>query len=231
MAAESFKIDPLMLPPFAGIGPAAFAFLEALARHQDRDWFNAHRETYEAEAHRPMVALMVDVIDALHTRGLPFGGDPVKSVFRINRDVRFARDKSPYKTNLSAALSRPGEGRDAGVLYVHIAPEECFVAAGFYDPPKATLDALRTTIAHHPRRYHACVAALAAADLTLDDTDTLTRLPRGYEGDHPEDIAAALKRKSAIVRFPLARSLVGSPGLVGAIADFAEAAAPIFTLA
>lgn len=116
MAAKSFKIDLLMLPSFSGIGPGAFAFRDALAAYQDRDWFTAHRETYKAEAYRPMVALMAAVIDAVAGRGLPLGGDPVKSVFRINRDVRFLRDKWPYKTNLSAALSRPGDGRDAGVF-------------------------------------------------------------------------------------------------------------------
>lgn len=227
MAVKSFKIDPLLLPPFDGIGAGAFTFLESLAKNQSRDWFNEHREIYEVEAHRPMVALMVELLDR---RELAFVGDPVKSVFRINRDVRFSHDKSPYKTSLSAALSRGAKGHDAGVLYIHIDSEACFVAAGFYAPPKETLDAIRSTIANHPARYRACVTALAKAGLSFDTADTLTRLPRGYEGDHPDDIALALRRKSAVVRRALTRADVGSNKLPGLIAEFAKASSPIFTL-
>ncbi len=228
--AKSFRIDPLSLPPFAGFGPGAFAFFTALAAHQDREWFAAHREVYEAEAHRPMVALMAEVIDGVGRLGLQLGGDPVKSVFRIHRDVRFSRDKTPYKTNVSAALSQGG-GRTSGVLYVQIGADECFAAAGFYGPPRETLEAIRATIAHHPQRYRACVAALAKSGLAFDEGDALARLPRGYEGDYPDDIAVALRRKSATVRLPLAPALVASRDLVGAIVGFAAAAAPINALA
>jgi len=230
MAAPSYKIDPLMLAPFDGFDPRIFAFLDDLAAHQDRAWFATHRDVYEEAGHRPMVALLIALDAALAERDVPLTGDPVASVMRIYRDVRFSKDKSPYKTNLAAALTRTGDRRDPGVLYIHVAPEGCFVAAGFYQPPPATLDAIRRTIADHPVKFRHIVAALTEADLTLDLSDTLTRLPRGFDDTYPDDIAAALRLRSFVVQRSLTRADTASAQMVDTIADFATAASPLYRL-
>lgn len=230
-AAPSYKIDPLMLPPFTGFAPHVFAFLDNLAAHQDRAWFAAHRAVYEDAGHRPMVALLIALETALAERDVALKGDPVASVMRIYRDVRFSKDKSLYKTNIAAALTRTGDRRDAGVLYIHIASDSCFVAAGFYHPPTETLDAIRATIAGNPAKFREIVASLAAADLALDRGDTLTRPPRGFDAPYPDDVAAALKLKSFVVQRSFTRADAASATLVDTIADFAAAASPLYRLA
>ena len=185
MAPKSTRIDPLILPPFHGFGPDAFAFLRELAAHQDRDWFAQHRERYETQARRPMIALLIALQEALKARKVSLKGDPVASVFRINRDVRFSKDKSPYKTNLSAALTRSGARDDAGVLYIQLAADACFAAAGFYNPPGDVLHAIRNTIAKNPPGFRVVVKQLAEAGLVLDPSNCLTRLPQGFPGRLP----------------------------------------------
>ena len=102
MARQAIPAD--LLPPFDGFGGKGFAFLRDLRDNQDRTWFQAHRDVYEAELHAPMAALVAALSTRLGSLGLPLRGDPARAIFRINRDVRFSKDKSPYKTHVGAAL-------------------------------------------------------------------------------------------------------------------------------
>ena len=83
-------------PDFEGFRPAAFSFLRGLARHNERDWFKARRETYDTELHFPMECLVAEFRPGAAGDGLPVRGDPKKATFRIHRDVRFSKNKSPY---------------------------------------------------------------------------------------------------------------------------------------
>ena len=108
---------------FSGFTSTDLAFLTGLAAHNDREWFTAHRAVYDDRLKPALGALIADLNGAFAARDLPLAGDPKKSVFRIHRDVRFAKDKKPYKTHVSATLTRDGLKLSPGLVYVHIEPE------------------------------------------------------------------------------------------------------------
>lgn len=212
---------------FNGFGSDALPFLKALAFHQSKEWFEANRETYEREVKTPLAELVGSLAEAMTRHGLPFRGDAKGSVFRINRDIRFSKDKSPYKTATSCLLTRSGSKSDPGVLYVHIDPKGCFVAAGFYHPEPVALARLRRTIAQAPEPFLAMTRALAKAELTLSQSELLTRLPRDFgEVDDPA-IAEALRRKSFVCSRPVADAAIGEASLSDEIVVFAKDAMPL----
>ena len=120
-----------------GLWAEALPFFKALAFHQTKEWFEDNRATYESCVKGPMGDFAEDAAAALARAKIPIKGDRKTSPFRIHRDVRFAKNKDPYKTNAGVAMTRSGSRNDPGVLYFHLSPEECFFAAGFYrlDPP------------------------------------------------------------------------------------------------
>lgn len=123
---------------FPGFAAADLAFLTGLAAHNDREWFTANRAVYDDRLKPTLGALIEALNAAFAARGLPLAGDPKKSVFRIHRDVRFSKDKKPYKTHVSATLTRDGMKLSPGLVYVHIEPEGGALPA--FDPQ--TIDPL-----------------------------------------------------------------------------------------
>lgn len=107
---------------FSGFEPADLAFLTGLALNNDRDWFTAHRAVYDDRLKPALAALIAATSEACAVRGLPLSGDPKRSVFRIHRDTRFSKDKKPYKTHVSATLTRDGGRMSPGMIYIHIEP-------------------------------------------------------------------------------------------------------------
>ena len=103
-----FRSGDRVAGTFAGFGPGTFTFLADLAANNDRDWFRDHADAYEREVRAPSIAFVTDLGNELADRGLPLRANPKHSLFRIHRDVRFSRDKSPYKTNAGAVLTRDG---------------------------------------------------------------------------------------------------------------------------
>ena len=100
---------------FQGFGPDALPFFKALAFHQTREWFEENRATYEAQIKAPFGDLVEDLASAFAKSGIPLRGDRKASLFRLNRDIRFSKDKSPYKTHAGAVLTRGGAKDDAGL--------------------------------------------------------------------------------------------------------------------
>ena len=226
-----FDLGGVETPHFEGFTPDAFAFFDDLAANQNRDWFVANKARYDTHVRGPLAALVADLSAALAERGVPLRGDPKTALFRIHRDVRFSHDKSPYKTNAGAVLSRNGMKGEPGMIYLHIASDGCFASAGYYHPEPKTLGEIRRLIAERPATWRQIAAALDSAGLSLDPFDTLTRPPKGYEGVADPDLTAALKLKSFMVRLPLTRAAVGDAELVERLATFADQVSPIFRLA
>lgn len=139
------------LPPFEGFPADAFAFFAELAEHQTKDWFEANRARYEQGVRGPFQSLVADASTAAAEAGLPFRGDPKSALFRIHRDVRFSKDKRPYKTNAGAVL-RADKDVERGILYIHLSADDGFVACGFYDPDKDLLARLRQGMVENPDR-------------------------------------------------------------------------------
>jgi uncharacterized protein (TIGR02453 family) len=145
---------------FKGFGPKALAFFTALKFHQDKAWFEENRGLYQSDVLEPMVALLDDLSEAFAAKKIPLKAEGKRSIFRIHRDVRFAKDKSPYKTHCGATLTRSGRKMEQGLVYLHIDPEGCFVAAGFHQPEPAQLAKLRQAIVAKPAKVKAMQAAL-----------------------------------------------------------------------
>ena len=217
------------LPAFGGFRPPAFAFLRDLARNQTKAWFEANREVYEREVQRPAMALAEDVAAELGRRDLPLTGSAKRSTFRIHRDVRFSKDKTPYKTHTACVWMRPGFKKESGgVIYLHVADTGCFLAAGFWEVEKPQLDAIRAAIRDWPDRFTTAMCAAAAAGLALDTSDSMVRLPRGgFEAVTDPLCVAAVKARHLVSKRPLLKRDVGSPDLVHTIVDAAAAALPL----
>jgi uncharacterized protein (TIGR02453 family) len=167
-----------------------FAFLRELKRNNDRAWFNANKERYEESVKEPFLQFIDDVGPALRkvSRNLVADPRPVGgSLFRIYRDIRFSKDKSPYKTHVGAHFPL-GRGSAGPGYYLHLEPGQCFVAGGMWMPEPAALQQIRERIAERPAEWKK-----ARGDLDHDEA-SLKRPPRGFDPDHP--MIEDLKRKT-----------------------------------
>lgn len=215
------------MPGFTGFGSKALPFLKALKFHQNKIWFDENRALYQSDILDPMIALLDDLTNAFAAGKIPLKADGKRSIFRINRDVRFSKDKSPYKTHCGAVMTRSGTKNEQGLLYLHIDPEGCFAAAGFHIPEPAELTRVRKAIMAKPKQFAAMEARLAKGKLKLGTESQMTRLPRGFEAAKGTPIEGALRLKSFIVEEPLPVKLIGRPALSEAIVDFARRAEPL----
>ena len=167
-----------------------FAFLRELKTHNDRAWFTSNKERYERSVKEPVLAFIGDAGPHLRKLSKHLVADPKPvggSMFRIYRDVRFSKDKSPYKTHVGVHFPL-GKGMTVPGYYLHLEPRQCFVAAGMWMPESSQLQQIRTAIAGRPADWRK-----ASGDLDQDE-NALKRPPRGFDAEHPmiEDI----KRKS-----------------------------------
>lgn len=214
---------------FRGFGPKALPFFKALKFHQSKAWFDENRALYEADVVEPMTALLDDLTQAFARKKIPLRANGKRSIFRIHRDVRFARDKSPYKTHCGAVLTRSGAKDDPGLLYVHIDPDGCFVAAGFHIPEPPMLARLRKAIAGEPKAFAAMESALKKGGLALETDSQLSRVPRGFEALKGGPLDGAVRLKSFIVEEPLPAKLITTTALTDAIVDFTKRGRPLLT--
>jgi len=174
-------------------GREALEFFRGLARHNKKTWFEGHRATYEQHVKQPMADL-VEEMDLRFARFAPeIVGDPKRSVFRIHRDIRFSRDKSPYKTHAacwffhgggSSKVGREAHGGGAG-FYFHFQPGASIVAGGCWMPPRPALQRFRAAIAGDARGFERVVLAPALRRRMggLHEDEMLKRVPRGFPDD------------------------------------------------
>jgi len=222
--------------------PATFKFLRGLKRNNRRDWFEAHRAEYEEHVKGASLRLIGDIAGPLRaiSRQLvadvrPVGG----SLFRIYRDTRFSKDKTPYKTHIgisfyhaatqrtarglagNAALGRP----DAPVLYLHVEPGGCFTGGGIWHPQAPTLKRLREFMIDNPRSWQKLTSAKSFTRYFELGGDSLSRPPRGFPDDHP--LVADLKRKDIVASAPLKEAEITGPAIVGALGTRFRAMRPL----
>jgi uncharacterized protein (TIGR02453 family) len=213
--------------PFAGFGPDALPFLKALAFHQSKAWFDANKATFESDLKTPMGDLVETLAAAFAKAKIPLKGDRKTALFRMHRDVRFAKDKSPYKTHVGAVMTRTGAKNEPGVLYIHIEPAGGFTAAGFYDPEPDTLAKFRAAMTGAPAVWKRVVTALAKADLTLSSDYAMKRDPRGFGDIFDPTIRTGVRLKSLVVRRALPDARLASPKLADDVLAFARDAKPL----
>jgi len=216
---------------FKGFGDKALPFLKALDFHQNREWFLENKDLFEAHLYEPLGDLVENLLAGFEKAGLPFRGDRKKSQFRIKRDTRFSKDKSPYNRHLSALLSPDGnKWAESGCFYVCIGLEDyrgCYAAIAWWQPKPELLLAMRKAIVEKPEKFRAMVKALAKNGLELNDTNRLKRTPRGFETVTDPDLIEALRNRNFVVRFPIDPAGITSPKLADDLLDFAVRAKPL----
>ena len=217
-------------PEFKGFPEAGFRFLRQLKRHNDRDWFRERKAEYEREVEQPMEALVNAVAAECRSRGLPLYVKEKSPVMRVYRDVRFSKDKSPFKTHVAAELRRSFSASNC-MMYIHLSPGESFVAAGIWQPDRPLLHAWREAIVRDPARFERIHAQLARRGLELGKEHSLSSMPRGFQNYSGESFADWLKLTSFVVHQSLQPSECSTPRLVETITDFALASKPLFEFA
>jgi uncharacterized protein (TIGR02453 family) len=177
--------------PFRGWPPEAFNWFRELESNNNRDWFQAHRPTYDNAVRGPLEWLLEELSDEF--------GDA--RVTRPNRDTRFSADKSPYKRGIYAVVERGGGG---GGWYVHLDKEGLFAGGGIYAPERQKLAAIRSAIADDAtgKKLESIIAGMSAAGLRLMDEGSLKTAPRGYPKDHPRVGLLRLQHLAAGINHP-----------------------------
>lgn len=172
------------------------AFLRALARHNDREWFREHRDEFEEHVKGPMIALIERLAVDLPGVAPDLVANPRTSMYRIYRDTRFSANKAPYKTHVAAIFPHRALPKHEGAgLYVHVATDQVFVGGGLYRPQPRQLLRLREHIATNSDHLRALVAAPAfRRNFGELSGERLKRVPRGFAADHPAGDLLRLKQ-------------------------------------
>ncbi len=163
-----------------------FRFLAELRDHNERDWFAANKERYEKQVRDPILRFIADVEKPLHRISSHFVADPRPvggSLFRIYRDTRFSKDKSPYKIHMGIHFFHESAKKAPSVpgFYLHLQPGESFVAGGIWHPEPPALAKLRDAIVASTPEWK----ALKKSKLPIEG-GALKRPPKGYPANHPE---------------------------------------------
>ena len=212
----------------AAIPTATFDFLEELAENNDREWFAANKSRYVADVQEPALDFIRAFAPRLATISPHFTADAKVvggSLFRIHRDTRFSKDKTPYKLNTGMQF-RHAAGKDAHApgFYLHLQPGESFAGVGLWRPETAVAYSIRAAIDERHEDWKTAAHGTTFRS-TWDLTgDSLQRPPRGYSADHP--LIADLKRKDFIASCALSESEVTAEGFIDDFTDRCERASP-----
>lgn len=214
------------MPARPHFSPRALTFLRQLARHNNRDWFNARRELYQAEVKAPMLALIERLRGDLARLAPELDASPA-SLYRIYRDTRFSEDKSPFKTQIAAVFPCRPLGKHAGAgLYFHLSPAEVLIGGGLYMPPTPALQRVREHIATNRQRFRAIVESPSFVRTAGPlHGEALKRVPRGFPADHPA--AEYLRMKQFLGLRPFPSDLAISPRLYPTLIKVFSVVAPL----
>jgi uncharacterized protein (TIGR02453 family) len=204
-------------------------FLKNLKKNNHRDWFEANRKVYEA-AKADFAQMVQQVIAVYGKKEESIATLQAKDcVFRINRDVRFSKDKSPYKTNMGAGFTKGGKKSPLAGYYFHCEPGSSFVGGGLWMPEADAVKKIRQEIDYNFKEFSGIIHSkkFVAIYNKLDDNKeyTLTRPPKGYEADNPA--IEFIKLKSYIATMPIADEALTEKNLVKTITTAFEALQPL----
>jgi uncharacterized protein (TIGR02453 family) len=173
------------LPPFPGFDRKGMTFLRELKANNDREWFTEERKAiYQDHLLEPMRMLLGELAARFREEGLPFMPSPKRGVFRIYRDIRFSKDKRPFKTHIAASIPYGNEPKEGIGNYLHIEPGGCFYGGGAYFMDGLGLKRLRAAIDRDPDHLRAIISELGRNVGPLQG-ERLKRGPAGFEKDHP----------------------------------------------
>jgi uncharacterized protein (TIGR02453 family) len=208
----------------------ALKFLRGLKRNNHRAWFDARKGVYEQELKAPMLALIGEVNEALQEFAPMHVRPPQKIMMRIYRDIRFSKDKRPYKTHVSAWWVRDGlQKTSGGGFYLQVSSEEVLVAAGVYMPEREQLLAIRRYLSEHHAEFRAVMKGKKLRSL-MEETDgmPLTRPPKGFCADDPAIDLLMNRQWGVSARLPAERAMKAT--LVKDVVERFKAAAPMIAM-
>ena len=216
-----------MTPRVSCFSPDAIAFLRALKRHNDREWFKPRKERYETLLRAPMIALVERLAADFRGFAPELVASPKTSLYRIYRDTRFSENKAPYKTHVAAVFPPRGLQKHQGAgLYFHVSPTEVWVGGGMYAPDAVQLQAVREHIAANVKRLRAII--LSPAFLRTAGPlqgERLHRVPRGFPKDHAA--AEYLRHRQFLAGHELPPALATSPRFYDAVLKVFRQVAPL----
>jgi uncharacterized protein (TIGR02453 family) len=225
--AQYSMFDILDYPPFTGFPKEGLRFFQQLKKNNNREWFTRHKADYERFVKVPMQSLVASLQPEFDAFAPEFDLNPKHAIFRIYRDVRFSKDKSPYKTHSAAHFVIPGKpkGLEGSGYYLHIEPGEVFIGAGIYIPSSDQLKRIRKGIVEK-----------SSAFLSIIDNkpfrkrfgplkgEVLRRIPKGFDPDHP--MGKYLKLKQFFVGSTFDDSVCGNERFVKLCLQTYRATAP-----
>ena len=215
---------------FEGFADSSGKFFKQLAKNQDRNWFQAHKAEFEAGWQTPMQELLAEVRAGID-RAYRHCDLDEPTLFRIYRNLRFSKDKTPYKTHVGGLIPTQRQGKVTEVpmaIYVHVGEPNSFAAAGHYMMDARMLERFRAAVAddRRGRELDKILSALTKQGFVVRSHDCYKRVPKGYDPEHPR--AEHLKRKGLTVAFPaLPKGILGSAKLSAWLVGHAKSAAPL----
>lgn len=215
-----------MPPAASGFTPKTLAFLRALKRNNRREWFHARRADYDQHVQAPMLAIVERLADDLARVAPDFVASAKISMFRPWNDTRFRPDTPPLKTHVAATFPHRALGRMQGAgLYFEVAPGHVWIGGGLYAPDPATLHAVRSHIASEHRRLSTLVAAKPFRSLLgAMQGDRVSRMPRGFDAEHPA--ADVLRHKQFLAAREEAATFATQPDFYAQLLATLTAMAP-----
>lgn len=215
---------------FAGFADDKAKFFKQLAKNQNRDWFQAHKAEFEAGWQNPMSELLAEVRAGIDKAYDHCDLDEPK-LFRIYRNLRFSKDKTPYKTHVGGLIPTKRKGKVTEVpmaIYVHVGEPQSFAAAGHYMMDPHMLQRFRAAVADDERgkELDKILASLTKKGFLLRSHDSYKKVPKGFDPEHPR--AEHLMRKGLRVGFPeLPKGILASAKFSSLLVSQAKLAAPL----
>jgi uncharacterized protein (TIGR02453 family) len=215
-----------MRSAFPGFPSEAIQFFRGLARHNNRDWFLPRKAIFEAQVKQPMRELVAELNAAMMGFAPEYVTDPDKAIYRIYRDTRFSKDKTPYKDHIAASFRRRGTvGHSDAGYYLEVSHKEVGIGGGVYMPSPETLRAIRNRIAGRHEEFRRIVGARAVRQLFGElQGERLSRVPKGFCAEHPA--ADLLRFKQLYLYVELPPDLATTRVLYGEIVKRFRAMAP-----
>lgn len=189
-----------------GFTDTSFSFFDDLAANNEREWFHAHKQTFEDYVRTPFIEFLEELGARLTDSPLPVRGG-AQTMFRINRDVRFTDDKRPYSENVSGLLTEGGTKSESGrLLYLELHADGGRIGGGMHQAKASELRPVRELIVAEPGRVEELLAALSEAEVEFDRSNQVATMPRGFSDADESPHAELLRCTQLIAMRPLPKS-------------------------
>jgi len=210
-----------------GFSAKSFTLLEGLRDNANREWYHANKAEIAEHCVDPFAFLLTCMTQELSDHTIRLSGGK-QTMFRLNRDVRFSKDKTPYNHHISGTLTRSGlKNEQGGLVYLRLDPTGGRLGAGYWGLTAKRMGPIRDRILDDPDAFEAMVDELAEYDLAFNTEDSLAGMPRGYAEHADHKLAWALQMKNFFITFPLQRSDWKGDKIIRVAVDFAKAVTPV----